>query len=175
MIIEQIAMILLILILIIVTVIAVIKIIDSDSISQWNGTPCWISQVSWVIGVISFIIGCICLIQESNNINGIFVLLGGIWGGIIYKLISYAILVGIYKIYIALKKGSYIAYEKGAKAIDSVGVAVVKKAQHITETAKEENKIEHEKQILKNRINDLELQKLKKRVAELEEELNKKE
>ena len=150
-----------------------------------NGTyeeiPSWISQTSWGISIFISIIGFCMLIQDSAGHGAgevaavIFSLISTLFGLIIYKFIIYAVLVGIYKIFINVPKTIGYVADKGSKAIDSVGVTVVKKAQTIMENAKEENKIEQEKQILKNRINDLELQKLKKRVAELESELNNKE
>lgn len=167
-----------------VSIILVLKVRFYEFESEQKGTPGWISRVSWGITIFFSIIGFFMLIPDLQRhySEPIDIIIASLFSScinlIIIKLISYGVLVCIDNIWkrfyaSAPKTINYIA-DKSSKTIDDIAVGVVKKAHSIKQRAKEEADREHEKQILKERINDLELQKLKQRVSELEEELKNK-
>ena len=125
--------------------------------SEPSKPPTWISYGSWGFGAICGFIFFVGILTENEN------LLGSLVGGIIFCLIIKAISYSILRIFF-----------EGGKLVKKGATIVTTKIATAVEKEHQKSRLEQEKKFLKERINDLELQNLRNRVAELEKELHNK-
>ena len=140
--------------------------------------PAWISVISWWIGgIMGVMFTVIMLLAEKNTrqpIEMAVFIVSGITSAIMFKAISHIILVCLFHGGKIVKQGAVAATKEGSKLLDDATSAVAKKITIAVERGEAEAKIEQEKQRLKEQITDLELQQLRKRVEELEKQVDNK-
>lgn len=144
---------------------------------QHEETPTWISSTSWGIGIIVAIIVKIAIVANMDRMTseGIFFpLIAAIIAGLIAKVSSHAIILGLCSAAKSAKQGVSVVAKSGSKKIDSITSAVAEKVTRAIENGKNNARLDNEKELLRQKVNDLELQQLKKRISELEEKLKNK-
>lgn len=143
--------------------------------------PTWISTTSWWIGgVVAFItfFAFLANVKSNDGVNVFGAFFCALFYGFILKGLSRAIFYGIYHGGRYAKQGAIAATKEGSKLLDNATAAVAKKITIAVEKGKAEAKLEQEKQEkqkLKERVTDLELQYLRQRIDELEKKYIEKE
>lgn len=139
----------------------------------------WILPTSWCIGgVVSIIIKSAIAsnMDRGTSPSEAFALmiLGSIVG-LFVVLCSYHLLLALCSVAVSAKKGAGTIVKATSQELDTITSAVAKKVTKAIESGKNEAKIKNEKEILRQKVTDLELQQLKKRISDLEKQLKENE
>lgn len=145
--------------------------------SKEGDVPSWISPASWWIGgIVAFIVKIAIIANiDRRTPEDFFAPLGiAIVTLFFVKVCSYAILTWLCSAAKSAKTGASAVAKASSKKFDSITSAVAEKVTKAIENGKNNAKLENEKELLKQKINDLEIQQLKKRISDLEEQLKDK-
>ena len=143
-----------------------------------QNTPSWVLPTSWCIGGIAAII---LKASFAANMDGAasaseafgLMLLGSVVG-LLVVLFSYPLLFAMCSVAVSAKKGAGTIVKATSQGLDTITSAAAKKVTKAIESGKNEAKIENEKEMLRQKVTDLELQQLKKRISDLEKQLKEK-
>lgn len=147
----------------------------NDFGANYEEYPEWISVVSWWISVIIALFALMGLsVAHSENKNDpsfIAVIFGVFVCGLMAKGISHGLLIFIWNCCKIVKKGASIVAKTSSQKFDSIASSVSRKVSQAADMDRMSSRIVGEEELLRKKINDLEMQQLKKRVKDLEEQL----
>ena len=139
--------------------------------------PSWISPASWWIGgIVAFVVKIAIIANiDRRTPEDFFAPLGiAIVAFFLVKVCSYAILEWLCSAAKSAKTGAKAVAQASSKKFDSITSAVTEKVTKAIENGKNNAKLENEKELLKQKVNDLEIQQLKQRISDLEKQLKDK-
>lgn len=154
-----------------------LKNTEKQNPSKEGEAPSWISPASWWIGGITAFVVKIAIIAniDRRTPEDFFAPLGiAIVTCFVVKVCSYAILEWLCSAAKSAKTGASAVAKASSKKFDSITSAVAEKVTKAIENGKNNAKLENEKELLKQKVNDLEIQQLKKRISDLEQQLKNK-